>query len=186
MEPRFGVDFSEVRVHQGSESAKMNKALSAQAFTVGHNIFLGAGKAVDNSHLLAHELTHVVQQTGAKPTSLENIEGARKSCLGRIAKRRGQIKGPTFSTEHSQQRKLTPSNSVRARLANQTVWRSPAPTSTNCWSLRAKCYYHCTKKHLWRFPPDTKGFQNCTKGCCDRAFNTCKKNGTWPCVFSGM
>ena len=41
MEPRFGVDFSEVRVHQGSESAKITRALSAQAFTVGHNIFHG-------------------------------------------------------------------------------------------------------------------------------------------------
>ena len=186
MEPRFGVDFSEVRIHQGSESAKLNKALSAQAFTVGHNIFLGAGKAVGNSRLLAHELTHVVQQTGGKPISFEKKPAGRRPCQTCDAKSRKQISGPTGSKKQSRQRTVPPSFSAMAPLVNQTVWRSPGPTSNNCWSLRAKCYYHCTKRHLWRYPPDTKGFQRCRSGCCDWAFNTCRKDGTWPCVFHGM
>jgi Domain of unknown function (DUF4157) len=64
MEPRFGVDFSQVRVHMGSESVQMNRDLNAQAFTRRQDVYFGAGKAPAKDTLTAHELTHVVQQTG--------------------------------------------------------------------------------------------------------------------------
>jgi hypothetical protein len=68
MEPRFGADFSGVRIHTGSESARLNRALSAQAFTRGQDIYMGEGRydpgTDGGKRLLAHELTHVVQQTG--------------------------------------------------------------------------------------------------------------------------
>ncbi|MBD1867174.1 DUF4157 domain-containing protein [Cyanobacteria bacterium FACHB-471] len=66
MEPRFGTDFSHVRVHTDSSAIQMNKDLRAQAFTHGSNIYFGAGKSPGKNELTAHELTHVVQQTGAK------------------------------------------------------------------------------------------------------------------------
>ncbi len=65
MEPRFGADFSQVRVHTDSQAVQMNKDLGAQAFTNGSDIYFGAGKSPTISDLTAHELTHVVQQTGA-------------------------------------------------------------------------------------------------------------------------
>jgi hypothetical protein len=69
MEPRFGADFGSVRVHTDSESAQLNREVSAQAFTQGSDIYLGEGKtdlaSKEGQHLLAHELTHVVQQTGS-------------------------------------------------------------------------------------------------------------------------
>ncbi|MEQ9372546.1 MAG: DUF4157 domain-containing protein [Coleofasciculus chthonoplastes F3-SA18-01] len=69
MEPRFGSDFSGVRVHTGSEAVQMNQELGAQAFTHGQDIFFNQGKynpgSTDGKLLLAHEMTHVVQQTGA-------------------------------------------------------------------------------------------------------------------------
>jgi pimeloyl-ACP methyl ester carboxylesterase len=68
MEPHFGADFSGVRVHTGGEAMQMNRELSAQAFTHGQDIYFGAGKYDIGSgagrRLLAHELTHVVQQNG--------------------------------------------------------------------------------------------------------------------------
>jgi hypothetical protein len=64
MEPRFGADFSQVRVHTGSEAVQMNQDLNAQAFTQGSDIYFGAGKSAAKDDLTAHELTHVVQQTG--------------------------------------------------------------------------------------------------------------------------
>ncbi|MHC5737178.1 eCIS core domain-containing protein [Nostoc sp.] len=70
MEPRFGADFSQVRVHTGNESVQMNRDLNAQAFTHKQNIFFGAGKSPSNDALTAHELTHVVQQTGAAQRKL--------------------------------------------------------------------------------------------------------------------
>lgn len=67
MEPRFGADFSGVRVHTDGEAAQLSRQLSARAFTHGQDIYLGAGKydpgADAGKRLLAHELTHVVQQT---------------------------------------------------------------------------------------------------------------------------
>jgi hypothetical protein len=67
MEPRFGVDFSHVRVHTNAEALKMNQDVGAKAFTHGSDIYYGAGQTPGNLELTAHELTHVVQQTGSTP-----------------------------------------------------------------------------------------------------------------------
>ena len=65
-EPRFGKDFSQVRIHTGSQAAEAARALNAQAFTVGLDVVFGAGQyaseSVEGKRLLAHELTHVLQQ----------------------------------------------------------------------------------------------------------------------------
>jgi hypothetical protein len=66
MEPRFGCDFSRVRIHADDKAAESARALHARAYTVGHDLVFGGGQyAPDDSAgkvLLAHELTHVVQQ----------------------------------------------------------------------------------------------------------------------------
>jgi len=66
MEKSFGADFSNVRVHTDSTAAQMNKALQAQAFTHGNDVYFNSGKynpsSSEGQHLLAHELTHTVQQ----------------------------------------------------------------------------------------------------------------------------
>jgi hypothetical protein len=71
MESRFGYGFESVRVHNDSESQRLARALDARAFTVGSNIYFGRGEydltSTDGKHLLAHELTHVVQQGKATP-----------------------------------------------------------------------------------------------------------------------
>ena len=64
MEPRFGMDFSHVHVHTGSDALQMNQAVGAQAFTHGSDIYFGVGHSPTNLELTAHELTHVLQQTG--------------------------------------------------------------------------------------------------------------------------
>jgi peptidoglycan hydrolase-like protein with peptidoglycan-binding domain len=70
MEPRFGSDFSRVRVHTGSDAVQMNQGVNAQAFAHGSDIYFGAGKAPGKDALTAHELTHVVQQGGGIQRSL--------------------------------------------------------------------------------------------------------------------
>lgn len=64
MEQRFGADFSHVHVHTDSNAVQMNKELNSHAFTYGSHIYYGAGKSPGKDHLTAHELTHVIQQTG--------------------------------------------------------------------------------------------------------------------------
>jgi hypothetical protein len=75
MEPRFGADFRQVLVHTGSEAVQMNQAVGAQAFTHGSDIYFGAGQRPTNLELTAHELTHVVQQTGGAPLQAKKREG---------------------------------------------------------------------------------------------------------------
>ena len=62
MEPRFGTDFGDVRVHTSSAANQVSRALDAEAFTYGKDIYFGAGRAPANDALTAHELSHVVQQ----------------------------------------------------------------------------------------------------------------------------
>ena len=63
MEPRFGHDFSQVRVHTDAKARESARAISAAAYTAGRNIVFGAGKFPGKDALTAHELTHVIQQT---------------------------------------------------------------------------------------------------------------------------
>jgi dolichol kinase len=73
METQFGSDFSQVRVHTDNSAIQMSQSLNAQAFTRGSNIYFGSGRYNPGSgsgqRLLAHELTHVVQQGGGRRNS---------------------------------------------------------------------------------------------------------------------
>lgn len=66
METGIGADFSKVRVHTGSQAAQLSSSIQAQAFTHGQDIYFNQGKyspgTDSGKHLLAHELTHTVQQ----------------------------------------------------------------------------------------------------------------------------
>jgi Domain of unknown function (DUF4157) len=66
MEPRFGNDFSQVRVHTGEDADRSARDVNAHAYTVGHNIVFGAGRfapgTMEGRRLIAHELTHTLQQ----------------------------------------------------------------------------------------------------------------------------
>ena len=68
MEPAMGADFSGVHVHTGGQADTLNRNLSPRAFTTGQDIFFKQGEYSPGSsggrELLAHELTHVVQQNG--------------------------------------------------------------------------------------------------------------------------
>lgn len=67
MEPRFGLDFAHVRVHAGPGADGLAARIGARAFTSGADIFLRGGEGEHDRHLMAHELTHVVQQQGEGP-----------------------------------------------------------------------------------------------------------------------
>lgn len=70
-EPRFGHDFSRVRIHANARSAEMADAMNAHAFTVGRDIYFGAGmqqaRTAESQGILAHELAHVRQQARMGP-----------------------------------------------------------------------------------------------------------------------
>jgi hypothetical protein len=76
MEPRFGHDFSKVRIHADARAATSARSVNALAYTVGQDIVFGDGRYSPGSsagrQLLAHELTHVVQQSGSRSAPQSN------------------------------------------------------------------------------------------------------------------
>jgi hypothetical protein len=92
LEPRFGHDFSRVRVHSDVGAAQSARALNAKAYTVGNHIVFGAGRfkpeTTEGLTLLAHELTHVVQQGGANRGQADGIavrKTSRSSLMRSVA-----------------------------------------------------------------------------------------------------
>lgn len=73
MESRFGADFGGVRIHTGSYAENLSSSIQAQAFTHGNDIYFNTGKYAPNTEaggtLLAHELTHTIQQGASKTLS---------------------------------------------------------------------------------------------------------------------
>ena len=67
-EPRFATGFSDVRIHSSTQAARVAQAINARAFTLGNDIVFADGeyssRSTDGKRLLAHELTHVLQQSG--------------------------------------------------------------------------------------------------------------------------
>ena len=87
-EPRFGSDFSRVRIHTDSRAAISAQSLNAKAYTLGQNIVFGNGEyspeRTSGKNLLAHELTHVVQQTmGNNPDRIQRWPAAGHDKLTR-------------------------------------------------------------------------------------------------------
>jgi Domain of unknown function (DUF4157) len=78
LEPRLGYDFSHVRVHTDAKAAESARAVNALAYTVGNNLVFGLGQYVPGiktgKRLIAHELTHVVQQRGRQNVGLSSVE----------------------------------------------------------------------------------------------------------------
>lgn len=82
-ERRFGYDFSQVRIHSDTQAAESARAVGAHAFTVGTDIVFQNGRYAPGDRrgrqLLAHELTHVVQQKGAAQHSISNAASLGRS-----------------------------------------------------------------------------------------------------------
>ncbi len=96
MESRFGAGFSQVNIHTDSNSLQMNRQLNAQAFTVGNDIFFNEHKyspgTSEGKQLLAHELTHTIQQSGGIQSKIIQrdfaIEPLRPGAVGRVLTQR--------------------------------------------------------------------------------------------------
>ncbi|MHA4806466.1 eCIS core domain-containing protein [Flavitalea flava] len=81
MESRFGTDFSGVHIHQDEKAGQLSREINARAFTIGNDIYFNTGmyspESTAGKHLLAHELTHVLQQGGG------GVEGVQPKLIQR-------------------------------------------------------------------------------------------------------
>ena len=124
MGQRFRYDFSRVRVHSGSAAEQSAREINANAYTVGDNIVFGAGRFDTETHdgrrLIAHELTHVVQQSPAE-----------KSNAGQAIMASDGVSGASPRTSSDIQRRQPAVTRYSLMLA-----RSPNP-QTGWWGEKA-------------------------------------------------
>jgi hypothetical protein len=157
-EPRFGHDFSGVRVHTDSSSAGVARSVNARAFTRGSDVVFGSGEyspgTQSGQRLLAHELTHVVQQNKtSSPTIHRKIDKVTKSgCSVELEMGIG-IYGSRANS------------SLATKWQNwiNTLWNAKAAchgnrTGTCDTRVKAKVNAHPTINWWWKVPESNSAF----------------------------
>ena len=95
MEKRFGYDFSQVRVHTGATAEQSAREVNAHAYTVGNHVVFGLGQFTPRTHdgrrLLAHELTHTIQQSSPFASTLHARQSTSNETLGTLAQNPGIV-----------------------------------------------------------------------------------------------
>ncbi len=134
MESALGADFRSVRVHTDSESDSLNRSLNARAFTTGSDVFFRQGAYSPGSstgrELLAHELTHVVQQSGeeVRPKLTVGAPGDRyEQEADRVARevtQREQHRGVTHRQVEEEEE-----HPIGAKAARTSLQRQEEPES---------------------------------------------------------
>ncbi len=85
-EPRFGFDFSRVRIHSGTSAEESASAVNARAYTIGPHIVFGANQFAPETdtgrRLLAHELAHVIQNASGAPTTIRRAPDPGATATG--------------------------------------------------------------------------------------------------------
>ncbi|NOZ51815.1 MAG: DUF4157 domain-containing protein [Gammaproteobacteria bacterium] len=142
-EPRFGRDYSQVRIHTDGRANDLASNINARAFTVGSDVVFGAGEYSSGTYsgrrLLAHELTHVVQQSGGSyvreiiaPPPFFSVSGIQGKQIGKILVQRQEVsvRSPVFEeavTQYSTIRAATsgrPLTSTEIDLAKSVFGNS--------------------------------------------------------------
>ena len=144
--PRIGADFSSVRVHANAGADTLNRQLNARAFTTGQDIFFRRGEynpgSSSGQKLLAHELTHVVQQNGSKvqrhsknaPLSNKRIWLAPKPNHGVRVKRNGEAAN---KRDDQQNRSIT--SATGKTPVSSTIEQSFDSSSSPPFSVQRLC-----------------------------------------------
>jgi hypothetical protein len=103
-EPRFGRSFDDVRIHTDAPANVVSDGLNARAFTYGRNIAFAAGEyrpeTTEGRRLLAHELTHTIQQAGDARSIQRKVDPSQVRCEG-LSKKRQKIVGDDPVTDIS-------------------------------------------------------------------------------------
>jgi hypothetical protein len=129
-EPRFGVDFSAVRIHTDSQAAASARAIQARAYTVGNDVVFDTGQYAPHhdsgKRLLAHELTHVLQQSQGAGTRDPHAGSSGRSAPMQILRKPTTIDFPVIggggSYWDSSIVRFTPSGYVLPNRVDNTIF----------------------------------------------------------------
>ena len=165
MEPRLGHDFSRVRVHDDDAARQSARAVNAHAYTVGHDIIFAAGRFApgtqEGQRLLAHELTHVVQQSGAEGVragqSSEEYGSSHETPLsangGGVMQRQ-----PADVTEADEEKRECQTETDCQRLVREGKW---------CRDTEKSGRLHPGKQCYRQIPPP-EGYHSAKQYCFDK------------------
>lgn len=139
-EPRFGHDFSKVRVHADGHAAQSARAVNALAYTVGQHTVFAAGQFAPGTragkHLLAHDLTHTIQQRAQAPAvqgklSVSSPTDAAEREADAVADAviRGDAPAVSSAPGHAQLARQSPGDAGEQETPTQTPAPSPAETA---------------------------------------------------------
>ncbi|MEP7372248.1 MAG: DUF4157 domain-containing protein [Chitinophagaceae bacterium] len=138
MEKGFGANFSNVHIHTDDNAIQMNRDLGAKAFTIGHDIYFNDKQYQpgDNSgkHLLAHELTHVLQQ--------------KKNNLSLLQKRSDDHVACDISPDDESLHRIPPGNGAFTQT-EYTKWERHHPHCDYYWGSRLSDSQPFTKSPQW-------------------------------------
>jgi hypothetical protein len=158
-EPRLGHDLSHVRVHADAKAAESARAVNALAYTVGSHVVFSSDRYRSQStaarHLVAHELTHVVQQS-----SMESVAGVRH--LGPGAQDRYEREAGTVAARiaSDQPASVTGVPLPAISQAPVAIMRLVNPCLEECEQAFNRCLDHTS------FPPECIAARsNCQRGC---------------------
>jgi hypothetical protein len=129
LEPKFGHDFSNVKVHTDTQANKLSRKLGAQAFTTRSDIFFRDGDYQHDTEagkkLLAHELTHVIQQQASpkiqRAITIEDLELAESTSAPSQAEQQESSPGPSGPAPEAVQQESSPGASGQTPAAEQNV-----------------------------------------------------------------
>jgi hypothetical protein len=185
MEPRFGHDFSRVRVHTDAKAAESARAVNALAYTVGHDMVFGvmqhSPQTTKGTKLLAHELTHVIQQGSTYPATGQINCGSATSPEERNAEEignavvEGRIIGPIAGSAVTLQRRAAPYiKKITVHLeppqSAELEWEGTAPddaAGSDSFTVSTGKGYSDPDPY-GRDPPGT-----CTRTCCKDPMTQC-------------
>jgi hypothetical protein len=155
MSNAFGNDFSGVHIHTDSNALQMNQKLGARAFTVGSDIYFNKGEynpeSTDGKRLLAHELTHVVQQNNGVNRKIQMMSAADALTIAR-----------GLNTTYPNWLDVLPDCpcTYDEAMANPGVWKdSTSPFSS--W-FHPGAAHDVRTKHGYQTIPDSSHGQQCT------------------------
>jgi hypothetical protein len=185
MEPRFGRDFGGVRVHSDREAAESARAVNALAYTAGQHAVFGTGAYQPDSssgrQLIAHELAHVIQQSGGQAAVLARQQGNEEdSSMGvpTDAGLPGGVSTPPSPDNSSQQPAAAP---------------QPGPSGNACLDDCERKFKECLNPPWWQFwkVPDPNQClaerQACQRECGSGGSGqgeTCRNVGSGGCSYN--
>ena len=146
-EPRFGHDFSRVRIHADERAAKTAQSINARAFTVGKDVSFGSGQyspdTTEGKKLLAHELTHMVQQTGN-----DNLKRNTIDSKTHIAPVRQTLTAPQIQGKWNYTRGMGRSGGEEG----DTTSGNASTSQTGICALRSDLHNSCAiaRAHTWQ------------------------------------